>query len=75
MAESGQAVVFESTFGVENWNVKRGDQLTIAVNRHNPNDAQVINFTAQWGKPLLLMIIALSIIQGALILFFIFAKK
>jgi Protein of unknown function (DUF3592) len=75
MAENGEAVVFESTFGAENWNVKRGDQLMIAVNRHNPRDAQVVNFTAQWFKPLILMIIASSIIEGALLLFFIFAKR
>jgi cytochrome c oxidase assembly protein Cox11 len=74
MAENGEAVIFESSFGAENWNVKRGDQLMVAANRHNPSDAQVVNFAAQWGKPLLLMIIALSIIQGALILFFIFVK-
>lgn len=74
MAQNGEAVIFESAFGSESWNVKRGDQLMIAVNRHNSSDAQVFHFAAQWGKPLLLMIIALSIIQGALILFFIFAK-
>jgi hypothetical protein len=74
MAQNGEVVIFESTFGSENWKVKRGDQLMIAVNRHNSKDAQVNTFTAQWGKPLLLMLIASSIIQGALLLFFIFAK-
>jgi hypothetical protein len=74
MAQNGEVIVFESAFGAENWNLKRGDQLTIAVNRHNPSDAQVFHFAAQWGKPLLLVLIASSIIQGALLSFFIFAK-
>ena len=75
MAENGEAIVFESKFGAEHWNVSKGDRLNILVNRHNSSDAQVFRFAVQWGKPLVLAIIASSIIEGAVLLFFMFARR
>jgi uncharacterized integral membrane protein len=73
-AESGEDVVFESTFGAANWRVTRGDKLTVLVSRSNVHDAEVLRFAAQWGKPLVLFIIAMSLIESALV-FFVFAKN
>ncbi len=74
-AENGEDVVFESSFGAASWRVSKGEKLNILVNRSNVQDAEVLRFAAQWGKPLVLAIIAVSLIESAMFVLFMFAKR
>jgi hypothetical protein len=68
-ALNGQELTFESKFGRSNWPVKPGDHLAILVNRNDPTQAEVVNFMAQWGLPLVFAIVSAASIIGAPIVF------
>lgn len=75
VAMNGAPIVFESKFGAEYWRVKKGDRLDILVNRHDSSDAEIFRFVVQWGRPLVLAIIASSLMEGAALMFFMFVKR
>jgi len=66
-AQNGEEVVFESKFGASNWMVAKGEKMKVAVNQSDPSDAEVVRFMAQWGKPLILGIIAVSFVEAAVL--------
>lgn len=74
IAQNGKEVIFESKYGTSNWKVTKGEKLNVVVSQSDPNDAEVVRFMAQWGKPLILAIIAASLAEGA-VLAYIFLKN
>lgn len=72
--ERGEEVTFESRFGSSNWEIKPGDRLEILANADNPSDAEVVNFMAQWGLPIVLAIASAGSILGAVAVYVILRR-